>query len=48
MAEGTFVLTKSVWPVDLLERWADYFDGKKLEELVANVEGRVEYQVPKL
>jgi hypothetical protein len=30
-------------PVNLLESRADNFDGKKLEELVANIKRRVEY-----
>ena len=33
-------------PVDLLQRGADDFDGEEFEKLVANVERRIEYQVP--
>ncbi len=33
-------------PVNLLESWADNFDGEKLEDLVADIKRRVEYEVP--
>ena len=33
-------------PVDFLERGTDDLDGQELEELVANIERGVEYQIP--
>ncbi len=33
-------------PVDLFQSRADNLDGQKLEELIAEIEGEVEYHIP--